>query len=568
VKPNSDGSTDAHAWENLGSPKPKGSLGNYEIAVEPTKAGLHLVHIKLHGQDISGSPVSFTVAPAGPSASKCKLSRFMPPESEPLLEKSPISILVTLFDKFSNQLDKGGIRVDAKASGVGVSPAKVEDNKDGTYMVTMTAGPAGEIKVIVRIDGTDLPPYLLTATKRTDEEDLAKEDAIEGESTSAPIFSTKDDEKKDKQQVALVVKDVAWMTPASLRAIAEEMNAEATAFENEAETAHMSFDMRLGNAILKKLGAVGKIQDLVRDWDKNGDGDINKIEFRQCVTGKDKKSLGLVADNKEIDAFFSLMDADGGGSLELSELKPALKKLQDRSAKADQDAANLKASAASLRERAAGVIKLAETTEEVEAEEKRLSSAVADMRVDAKIGALILKRNLKVGELVKKWDKDGDGTVTSKEFVANMLEMGVEVAPAELQKLFEKLDADKGGSLDLNEVKKTFQTLQNEAYSAQTDLKDRTKAVDKLRKATARQQAILTATRLKEVEDKKQADELAKKESAEREAADAEAKKKAKEDKKAMAMARADQQAAAKKLAEERVEDKRKSKASEPSAAP
>ena len=96
---------------------------------------------------------------------RCKLTRADPPESEPLLEKTPIAIRATLFDKYSNQLDHGGVRVDAKASGVGVSGAKVEDNKDGTYTISLIAGPPGEIKVTVRIDGNDLPPYVLMVQK-------------------------------------------------------------------------------------------------------------------------------------------------------------------------------------------------------------------------------------------------------------------------------------------------------------------------------------------------------------------------------------------------------------------
>ena len=59
-----------------------------------------------------------------------------------------------------------------------------------------------------------------------------------------------------------------------------------------------------------KLG--GKMENLVREWDKNGDGEINKIEFRQVVTGKEKdKSLTLKASNAEIDAFFASMDDNG-----------------------------------------------------------------------------------------------------------------------------------------------------------------------------------------------------------------------------------------------------------------
>jgi len=164
VKPGAGG------HEQLAPPKQKGGLGSYEIAVEPTRAGMHYVHVRLGGQDITGSPVSFEVVPAAPAKSKCKVRRALPPEDEPLMEKANICIEVTLYDKYSNQLKHGGVRVDAKASGVGVSGAKVEDNKNGTYSVTLTAGPPGEIRVVIRIDGDELTPYLLTVQRNPEPE--------------------------------------------------------------------------------------------------------------------------------------------------------------------------------------------------------------------------------------------------------------------------------------------------------------------------------------------------------------------------------------------------------------
>ena len=41
-----------------------------------------------------------------------------------------------------------------------------------------------------------------------------------------------------------------------------------------------------------------------------------------------------------------------------------------------------------------------------------------------------MKRGLKIGELITKWDKDGDNTVSKPEFRQNVLDMGVE-APAD-----------------------------------------------------------------------------------------------------------------------------------------
>ena len=39
------------------------------------------------------------------------------------------------------------------------------------------------------------------------------------------------------------------------------------------------------------------------------------------------RELGVIAETKDIDACFDEYDEDGGGSLDINELKPALKKL-------------------------------------------------------------------------------------------------------------------------------------------------------------------------------------------------------------------------------------------------
>ena len=44
---------------------------------------------------------------------------------------------------------------------------QVDDNQDGTYTISFSVGPAGDVKVAVRIGGTDLPPYLLTVNPST-----------------------------------------------------------------------------------------------------------------------------------------------------------------------------------------------------------------------------------------------------------------------------------------------------------------------------------------------------------------------------------------------------------------
>ena len=97
-----------HEGEALENPKLRSGLGTYEVIVEPLKSGQHSVHILLYGQDITGSPVSLRLAQFGPPG------EVLPSTSEePTLVNHQCGTLTT-HDKHGNQLDRGGVRVDAK----------------------------------------------------------------------------------------------------------------------------------------------------------------------------------------------------------------------------------------------------------------------------------------------------------------------------------------------------------------------------------------------------------------------------------------------------------------------
>ena len=152
----------AETGQVLEPPKLRSGLGSYELTLEPFKAGPHHVHILLEGKEITGSPVNFYVSPAAPNSQKCYLYR---PDSEPILINSQCDILLKTHDKYGNQLDRGGVRVDAKAAGVAASACTVEDHKDGTYTIRLTAGAPGEVKVTARIDSVELKPLSVFFTK-------------------------------------------------------------------------------------------------------------------------------------------------------------------------------------------------------------------------------------------------------------------------------------------------------------------------------------------------------------------------------------------------------------------
>ena len=61
--------------------------------------------------------------------------------------------------------------------------------------------------------------------------------------------------------------------------------------------------------------------DLFRDWDDDGNGKVDKKEFRKAM-----KALGLDVPRKEVDGLFDSFDPDGGGSIEYNELNKALKR--------------------------------------------------------------------------------------------------------------------------------------------------------------------------------------------------------------------------------------------------
>eukprot|EP00966_Prymnesium_polylepis_P216345 5008352-Prymnesium_polylepis.1 len=87
--------------------------------------------------------------------------------------------------------------------------------------------------------------------------------------------------------------------------------------------------------------------ELAKKWDLQGTGSITKIDFRTNV-----RNLGLKAEDDEIDALFARMDDDGGGSLDLVELRTALQKLQDEASVAAEEATKIATIATRLRKKA------------------------------------------------------------------------------------------------------------------------------------------------------------------------------------------------------------------------
>ena len=262
---------------------------------------------------------------------------------------------------------------------------------------------------------------------------------------------------------------------------------------------------------------------------ENGDGDINLNEFRGCV----RNSLGIKADNKEIDILFSKLDEDGGGSLDLAEVKTALKALKDAASTAEGEAEAMRDKATARRAQAAVVVAAAEAAALVEAADVAIIELQNNPTVASRLGAILVAKNYKVSELIAKWDCDGDGSISKDEFRTCVFDLGVPSTPEEVDALFDSYDTDGGGSLDLHELKPTLRKLVEASTKAKANIDAAIKERAALHKEATRQQRELAALRATEAAAAKAAEEEAARAAEEAQAAEEERRRLAREAKEA-----------------------------------
>ena len=68
----------------------------------------------------------------------------------------------------------------------------------------------------------------------------------------------------------------------------------------------------------------------------------------------------------------------------------------------------------------------------------------------------ISKSSLRIIDLFREWDQDGDGIVTKQEFRNAMPNIGLDVPPETIDALFDSLDPDLSGQLDYKEMSKAL----------------------------------------------------------------------------------------------------------------
>ena len=324
-----------------------------------------------------------------------------------------------------------------------------------------------------------------------------------------------------------------------LRAEADVYLAEAQSFVSRVSASEDTFERRLGAALVEKLKDEklnkATLTKMIREWDRNGDGELDKIEFRQAV----RKTLLLdrPSSNAEIDGLFQDFDSDNSGKLDLNELKPALQALKDAAAAGAAHEDSLREAAESLRSRAANLIEAAETMNAVERDMQSLAKAnTSALPVADRLGYILINRKISVYQACRNWEGigfDANGhkkeMVNFKQFKQGLDKLKVQGTEDEFSKWFAKclVEASKSVSasekniLDLEPVVSAAIASYQSRAEQEAQAKVRLDASSK--KATQQQERIKAVAEAV-AEEKARAEEAAKKAEADQAAAQEAAK--------------------------------------------
>ena len=123
-------------------------------------------------------------------------------------------------------------------------------------------------------------------------------------------------------------------------------------------------------------------------------------------------------------------------------------------------------------------------------------SSAGGASLRAQIGSVLMKRNLRVGDVLRDWDEDNSGTIDADEWYVHLRQLGIGVSRHQSDELFGELDGDGDGELTMEELRKVLKALSDAANKQAADEKAATKLVGERRRgarsaqAQAREQAL------------------------------------------------------------------------------
>ena len=236
-----------------------------------------------------------------------------------------------------------------------------------------------------------------------------------------------------------------------LRAVAERVEAEG----QEGITLASTLGERLISDLKANQGL--KVVDLFREWDKNSDGKLSKMEFRIAI-----KAMKVTQDVRAIDGLFGLLDLDGGGDMDVSELTAALARLKQDAGRMKERLAQAQADAAHWRARAERCDKAAALTVEVEEISVRYTAMVDFPKLEYRVSMLLRKNSIQAGNVINRWDKDNTGKLSRANVVRGLRELGIHDPDDDVNEFVDKFfGAGTGGGeiIQGTELRERFKEL-------------------------------------------------------------------------------------------------------------
>ena len=249
-----------------------------------------------------------------------------------------------------------------------------------------------------------------------------------------------------------------------------------------------------------------KVDELAREWDESGDGLISLMEWRKSIRGG---SFVEASDVKELDELFKILDTDKGGTIDVSELKVAVKRCKAEEIRVVKLQEKGQAKVDKVQMHVAEAQAACDATRHLEGLHARwieieIMLGKHRFKKDEKIpGSLaprmyasMMKRGNKISELANK----KDGKIDFKEFTATVTGFVPAATEEDLKQLFGTLDKDGGGEIDRQELADLMYVIQKQAIEAAGNESSLVTAIDAAA-AKACEAQLLVTTGIAEVEE-------------------------------------------------------------------
>jgi len=134
-------------------------------------------------------------------------------------------------------------------------------------------------------------------------------------------------------------------------------------------------------------------------------------------------------------------------------------------------------------------------------EAERIEKSSPPPTLEQQVGDVLLTKNIRIVDLLKLWDPNGDGQILRAEFRLNLRALGLDLNFQEADLLFDTYDGDKSGSIEVDELKTAFTKLKEAAKVVRAQLIEPRRRAKVLRdRAAAAQEAASAVAQAEQLE--------------------------------------------------------------------